>query len=83
MGILGDLVTVLIESEDCPHGQVKRIYEIRDSEGVLLRKQKITWSYYPTGEVDEIVTYELDPDDTVLSVKGIKHFTDGRQPISF
>ena len=71
----------LIVQEDCSHGQVLRIWEIRDELGALLSKRKIAWSYYPTGEVNEIVTYELDPLDNVLSSKRIKHFTDGSQPV--
>lgn len=47
----------------------------RDVEtGEVVYSKVITWSYYETGEVDEITILEQG------NKKVIKHFLDGRQP---
>lgn len=54
---------------------------IRDVEtNALISTKEITWTYYPTGEVDEITILEFNSKGEVILAKTIKHFTDGRQP---
>ena len=63
-------------------GQIERQTEtIRDVEtGALISTKTITWTYYETGEVDEIIISETDADGKKLSQKKIKHYKDGKQP---
>ena len=72
----------LAVNHNVPEGQLIRVYEYTDILGNKTGSQKIEWTYYPTGEVDTITTTELDALDQVISQKTIKHFTDGRQPIT-
>jgi|LSQX01.1.fsa_nt_gb hypothetical protein len=54
---------------------------IVDTETALqLNRCVTTWSYYPTGEVDEIIIQNYDSNDALVNTKTIKHYTDGRQP---
>lgn len=67
---------------DWPDGQIKqRVSVMRDESGAKVGTRRVDHTYYPTGEVDEIVVTELDGADVVTSTKTIKHFTDGRQPV--
>lgn len=75
-------LTSTLKSDDGPDGQITRIEETQNILGVKLGSRKTDWSYYPTGEVDTIDITEFDDQDKVVSQKGIKHFVDGRQPIS-
>lgn len=59
----------------------EKITVVKDILDNVIRKDKITYTYYPKGEVDEITILKLDPADKELSRKVIKHFTDGTQPI--
>jgi len=55
----------------------------RDIEtGAVLGSRLITWTYYETGEVDEIATIAMDAAGKETSRRIIKHYTDGRQPES-
>lgn len=47
-----------------------------DAYGKVLDTRITDWTYYPTGEVDEITV----TDDKERLV--VKHFTDGKQPIA-
>ncbi len=60
----------------------EKLTVIKDILNNVVRKEKITWTYYPRGEVDEISIIKFDPTDKELSKMVIKHFTDGRQPIA-
>ena len=57
-------------------GQIESQSEtFRDVEtNKIVSTKQMTWTYYPTGEVDEITINENG------KVKIIKHFIDGRQP---
>jgi hypothetical protein len=48
--------------------------------GQMTGGRVITWSYYPTGEVDEITIGQRDEMNAEISRKVIKHFTTGEQP---
>ena len=65
-----------------PDGQIRERTEVRRSElGDKLGGRRATWSYYETGEVDEITIVELDASGAETSRRTIKHFKDGRQPV--
>jgi len=69
-----------------PDGQIKeRIIITRDILGNVISKEKMTVTYYDTKnrERDIMIFTKYDPQDKELSVRGIKHFPDGRQPIAF
>ena len=66
-----------------PDGQIESQTDVeRDTEtGAKTGSRVVTWTYYPTGEVDEITITNKDAaDKTIGKPKVIKHFTDGRQP---
>jgi hypothetical protein len=66
----------------CKDGQQESQIEVeRDVEtGARTGGKVISWSYYPTGEVDEITISLRDATDKETARKVIKHFVDGRQP---
>ncbi len=69
-----------------PDGQIKeRMTITKDVLGNVLFKEKMTVTYYDTKnrERDTMTFTKYDPQDRELSVRGIKHFPDGRQPIAF
>ena len=47
-----------------------------DAYGKVLSVRIIEWTYYPTGEVDEITV--TDDKERIV----VKHYTDGKQPIA-
>ena len=63
-------------------GQIERQADaVRDVEtGALISTRVITWSYYDTGEVDEITTIETDAKGKETLRRTVKHFLDGTQP---
>ena len=63
-------------------GQVETYVEVeRDMEtDVRIGGRRLTYTYYPTGEVDTIVISQRDAADKEKSKRTIKHFKDGRQP---
>ena len=66
-----------------PDGQIKeRIIITKDVLGNVISKEKMEVSYYNTKdrERDTMIFTKYDPQDKELSVRGIKHFPDGRQP---
>ena len=75
-------LSALTVNHNVPEGQLIRVYETTDILGNKTGSTRIDWTYYPTGEVDTITTTELDALDQVISTQTIKHFTDGRQPIT-
>ena len=69
-----------------PDDQIKeRITITRDVLGNVISKEKMTVTYYDTKdrERDTMLFFKYDPQDVELSVRGIKHFPDGRQPKAF
>jgi len=72
--------------QDWPDGQIKeRMVVTRDVLGNVISKEKMTVTYYDTKdrERDTMLFFRYDPQDKELSVRGIKHFPDGRQPRAF
>lgn len=64
-----------------PDGQIaSHLNAVRDTLGVKLGGKRITWTYYPTGEVDTITAVQFDANDAVGKRRTIKHYTDGSQP---
>ena len=63
-------------------GQVSSQTDVeRDVEtGVMTGGRVVTYSYYPTGEVMDIVVSTRDAANKEIAKKVIKHFTDERQP---
>lgn len=47
----------------------------------LVKSRQMIWTYYPTGEVDEIFIVEFDSKDKPVMAKTIKHYLDGKQPV--
>jgi hypothetical protein len=66
-----------------PDGQLTTQVDVnRDAEtGTMIDGRQITWTYYPTGEVDTITISTRDATDKEIAKKIIKHFTDGRAPV--
>ena len=53
----------------------------RDVEtNAVINTKIITYTLYPTGEVDEITIVNKDGSGVEINRKVIKHYTDGRQP---
>lgn len=63
----------------CDDGQMESQTQIfRDVETLKeVSRKTIAWTYYDTGEVDTITISETGKPD-----KKIKHYTDGRQPVT-
>ena len=81
-----DAIVALADSPVCtyqPDRQIALQMDVtRDMLGSKIGSRRVTWTYYPTGEVDIITTEELDANDQVVkTLPPVKHFTDGRQPI--
>ena len=77
-----DTYTELTESTDCEHGQVKRVTVTKNLlTDEVVETQTVDWSYYGSGDVDEIVTSKTDKADKPIGkAQVVKHFTDGKQP---
>jgi len=76
---------VLVESIDCPNGQVLRVKETRDLMGNVIGKERQEWTYYPPQPdgkcpVDVYIKTIMDQNGNVISVSKLKYFIDGRQP---
>ena len=64
-----------------PDGQYKEWTEtIKDSKGAVISSRVAKYSYFDSGEIDEIEQTEFDADGNKTKSKKIKHFKDGRQP---
>jgi hypothetical protein len=63
-------------------GQIESQAEIQEDieTGAQTGKRTTAWTYYPTGEVDEITISNYDALDGLLKRKIIKHYRDGKQP---
>ena len=49
--------------------------------GAVVGSKETSWSYYATGEVNEIVVVEKDAAAKEMSRRTVKHYKDGRQPM--
>jgi len=65
-----------------PHGPLSSLQVFRDALGAKTGSRWATWSYYPAGPVDMITLEDLDAADVVTRRRTIKHYADGRQPIT-
>ncbi len=54
--------------------------EVDTETNLQVNKRVVTWSYYPTGEVNVITIKTYDGANNLLRTKAIKHYIDGRQP---
>lgn len=63
-------------------GQVTSITDVdRDLEtGAMTGGRVVSYTYYPTGEVDTITISTRDASNAEIAKKIIKHYTDGKQP---
>lgn len=67
-----------------PDGQMEtHLRVIEDALGKKIGSQRAEWIYYGTGEVDIIIIIDRDANDTEVKRRTIKHFLDGKQPISY
>ena len=82
MDPLGIILEEQTINHNVPEGQLIRVYERTDILGIKTGSTRFDWTYYPTGEVDTITISMLNALDQLVSQKTIKHFTDGRQPIT-
>lgn len=74
-------LTDLKISQDGPNGQVKKLFEVFDPLGNKLRSSSYDWTYYPNGQVNEIIIKTLDASNILIKTQIIKHYLDGRKPI--
>ena len=65
-----------------PDGQIASQTDVdRDVEtGAMVGGRVVTYSYYDTGEVKDIVISTRDAANKEVARKTIHHFTDGKQP---
>ncbi len=52
----------------------------RDALGVKTGSRRVTWAYFPTGEVQTITIVERDAADAQVSRRVVTHYLDGQQP---
>ena len=76
--------TELTESTDGEHGQVKRVTVTKNLlTDEVVETQTVDWSYYDTGDVDEITTSKKDKDGKKIGKdKKIKHYKDKQPTVS-
>ena len=46
----------------------------------LIKSRQMMWTYYPTGEVDEIFIVDFDGKEEQIMAKTIKHYLNGKNP---
>jgi len=73
------------EGEGDSRGQLWQLQVVRDVLGNRLRSTRFDYTYYPpqpdgTQPRDTITITEMDASDVVISIKKLKHYTDGKQP---
>ena len=49
--------------------------------GTVIGSRETSWTYYATGDVNEIVVVEKDAAAKEMSRRTVKHYKDGRQPM--
>lgn len=65
-----------------PHGNVRRVEVYRDpATGAVLGGKITRKTYYPTGEIRDIIISDRDADKVETKRVRIRHFRDGRQPV--
>ena len=63
------------------NGENKLLEEMTtDAYEVLLGSRTVDWTYYGTGEVDEVTVTNKDSEGQTIGGYIVKHYTDGRQP---
>lgn len=63
-------------------GQIESETTVTRDTGTNMQvnKREMTWTYYPTNEVNVITIKQYDGNNALLHTKAIKHYKDGRQP---
>ena len=70
-------------SDHYPDGQIKSSLQVnRDVLGNRTGGRDTTWTYYPSGCVQDIIIQEFDASGTEIWHRRIHHYEDGRQPIT-
>ena len=79
-----DTYTETTESEDGPHGQVKRVHVTKNLlTDEIVEMQTVDWSYYDSGDVDEITITKKDKDNKPLGkAQVVKHYKDKQPTVS-
>jgi hypothetical protein len=52
----------------------------RDALGVKVGSRRVTWEYFPSGEIQTITVTDRDAADAQVARRTIRHFLDGQQP---
>lgn len=73
------------EGEGDSRGPLWQLRVVRDILGNKLRSTRFDYTYYPpqldgTQPRDTITITEMDKNDNMISIKKLKHYTDGKQP---
>ena len=77
-----DTYTETTESTGDERGQLREVTDTRNLlTDEIVEMQTVEWSYFPTGEVENIVTRVLDTNNKELAKQTVSHFTDGRNPV--
>lgn len=74
----GSIITSVKKDKD---GRViEWVEEQFDLDNNLLRKRVDQYVFYETGEINTITQNVYDEENSLISSKEIKHYTDGKQP---
>ena len=52
----------------------------KDAYGKVVGSRVVAWTYYKTGEVNEIGVVQMDALGKAVETYNVKHYLDGRQP---
>ena len=79
-----DTYTETTESEDCEHGQVKRVTVTKNLlTDAVVETQTTEWSYYDSGDVDKITTSKKDgANKPIGDITTVKHCKDKQPTVS-
>ena len=80
--LVEDTVSSISIVKDKDSGVQMWIEEARDGDGVLIQKRVDEYGYIEGGVIDTIRQQVFDGEGTLLSDKMLKHFADGRQPVT-
>jgi len=77
-----DTYTELTESTGDERGQLRQVTVTKNLlTDAVVETQTVEWSYYGTGDVDEIVTSKKDEADKPIGdTVTVKRYDDGKQP---
>lgn len=80
--IFEDVTRITTELTEDENGEDLLLEETTtDAYETLLGSKTTEWTYYLTGEVDEVTVTERDSERETIDSYVIKHYLDGRQPI--